>query len=232
MKKLLLVALTILAGAYTTSAKELTFYLGDEVVPANGTASFAGYELYDDIPGEIEAFIFPNVFISKDTNEPISLKTVSNYPIQVCVGGQCEAAETVLKENLSFAANKKENLLIDCSIFFSEGEEIELPEIKVDIEAWYSNDASNVTKMTLYMGKIAGVNNVSKDENRIYFVNNILNYKVDSASTITIFNLSGKAVGKHSVKGNGSISLGSLPTGIYLYRVDGASVPAGKFIIK
>lgn len=229
MKKFLLVVFSALLSYSAMSAKELTFYYGNQTVAANATVEFSTYESFD-WGTQTEIFFEPKIYISKDTAEPVTIKTSANYPVQVCIGGQCEAAEEILKEGLQFAANTKTDLLLDCSIFFDKNQEIDIPAIVVEIEAWYTSEPNNITKMTLEMGKTAAVYDIVSDHNTVAVVNKTLNYNVDGASNITVFNLSGQSVTSHKVQGAGSISLDSLPTGIYMYRVDGAVRSTGKFI--
>lgn len=231
MKKLLLIALSVLSGFTAISAKELTFYVGDRTVANGETVEYAQYDTYP-MGSKTEVFIDPMVYISKDVATSVSLKTTSNYPIQVCIGGQCEAAESIVKNNLSFDANKKENLLLDCSIMFAADEEIVLPAIDVLIEAWFTDDPANVTSFTLKMGDVAGITNVAAAKNRISVLNRVLNYNVEGTSNIVIFNLAGSPVYSQKVTGAGSLSLESLPVGIYLFRADGDAHATGKFIVR
>lgn len=231
MKKFLLVSLSLLSVFSALSAKELTFYLGDEKIPANGTVNFEGYEEFPS-GSKTEYYIDPQVFIMKDASDNVSLKMTSNYDVQLCIGGQCEAATVVEKPNLSFDANTKTDLLLECSVFLDKDAEVVLPEINVLIEAWYVDDPTNVYSMRINMGDVAGLSNIEKNVVEVKVVNKSLTYNLDGASTISIFNLAGTTVASHKVSGRGSVSLASLPAGAYLYRAEGVKGCAGKFIIR
>ena len=203
---------------------------GADIAP-DTSVKFPDYEVFS-YGTETEVFIDPMIFITKDSDDPVTVRTTSNYPIQLCIGGQCEAAQNITKEGLTFAANTPTSLLLDCSIIFNEGEEIILPEIDVLIEAWYTSDPANVTKMRLFMGNIAGINDVAANRNMISVNGKALNYKVNGTSTIEVFNLTGRCVSTKTVQGSGTVSLGNLSKGVYLYRVNGAMKATGKIVIK
>ena len=233
MKKLLLVSLSILSAFSALSAKELKFSVGENAVANGGVYEFSGYTVYSYTSTQDEVFIDPEVYLVSDVTGDVSIKTTANYPVQVCIGGQCTADEIIEKNNLPFSANKKENLLLDCSVYVNKGDEIVLPAIEVLVEAWYSNDPATVYSFTLKMGDVnAGVNDIVKDKNAVKVVGKTLSYNLNAASLVSLYNLAGSAVGSFKVNGSGSLNLESLPAGIYLYRIEGAARETGKFIIR
>lgn len=229
MKKNLLSLIALLGLASSMSAASLTFYVDGKPVEQNGTVDWEEYNTVD-YGTMVSVEIEPKVFISPSSTETFTVKTISNESINLCIGEQCEPGTTIVKNNLSFAANSQNDLLIDCYIDFLKGQEVVVPEIHVEIQAWYNSDPSKVTVMHLNMGKIAGVASAVIDENQVSVVGNSLKYNVKGANTITLFNLSGRAVGKYNVQGEGSISLEGLGVGVYLYRLQGEK--AGKFVIR
>lgn len=229
MKKFLLLTLTAVFGLSAVSAKEITFSFDGKTVANNGTVEFTKYEEFD-WGTQTEVFIEPKIYISKDSSEPINLRSTSDYPVQLCIGGQCEASENILKENLTFDVNTPEDLWLDCSLFFDKGQDIVLPEITVKLEAWYASAPSNVKSMVVKMGNVAGVSDAITTKDAVTVNNRTLAYIINSGETdLTVFNLAGHAVSRHKVQGKGTISLASLPVGIYLFRVNGI---VGKFIVK
>ena len=231
MKKFLLVSLTLLSAFTCMSAKEIKFYLGDDAVASGATVAFEGYEVYPN-GATTEYYIDPKVYIMKDAADNVSVRTTSNYDIQLCIGGQCEAAKVIDKSNLNFAANTKTDLQLECSVFLDKDAEVELPAINVLIEAWYVSDPATVYTMTLNMGDVAGAKDAVADTNTVTVSGKNLNYNIDGASNITIFNLAGRAVYRQKVEGSGVLGLDFLPVGMYLFRADGVAATTGKFIIR
>lgn len=228
MNKKLLFSLAMLATMTFASAKEITFTYEGEPISNGSTIEFEGYEKYEWTL-QTEVVIAPEIFITKDSEAAVDIRTTSNYPIQVCIGGLCVAETNILKEGLLFEPNTPNDLLLDATIYYDKGQEIVLPKIEVLVEAWYSDDPTNVTKFTLKMGDVAGITDATVNANVVALSGKTLNYNVKGSSNLTIYNLSGRAVLSHKVNGAGSISLASLPVGIYLYRVAGTT---GKFIVK
>lgn len=232
MKKSLLIALAAACCASAASAKSLTFVYEGQDVPQNGTIEYTQYEEYPNGPTEIEIFMKPELFIKNDVAETFSVKTTSNYPVQLCIGGQCTAAVTNLKDDLNFTAGSTTDLLLDCSLYFNKDEAYVVPAIEVLIEAWYNSDPSTVTTMTLKMGNTAGIGDITSAPNRVSFANNSLNFNVNGACDVVVYNLAGRAVKSQKVNGNASVNLESLPVGVYIYRTSGAAATTGKFIIR
>lgn len=229
MKKLLLSAILI-AGATFGASAQLSFVFDGETVESGSTVKWLEYETYPYGKNKTEIFIKPELFLNSAKAGNVNISTKSNYDVQVCIGGQCEAATSVVKENIPFQANKPEDLLIDCSIYVSNDEELVVPEIKVDILASYTDGSSPVT-LTLIMGsENAGVEGVAVDAARVAVSGKTLHYTVDKTSNLSVYSLSGRAIVNRQVSGKGSISLENLPAGVYLYRVAGGK--AGKFVIK
>lgn len=228
MKKLLLIALSLFAASTAMSAKELSFTFDGQPVANGATVEFGEYEELD-FGTQTAVFIEPLVYITKDALETVNIRTTANYPVQVCIGGECTAAENILKEKLSFPPNTPTDLQLDAKLFFDKGEEVVLPAIEVLIEAWYTSTPGEITSMTVKMGDIASVQSIIANANVVVPAGKNLNYNFNASTDITVFNLSGRAVAKQRVQGTGSLNLSSLPVGIYLYRAGGLT---GKFILR
>lgn len=231
MKKNLLLGIAILGLCSSLSAQTLTFYNGNEPVAPGGTVNFSDYEPFE-YNGMVEAYLDPKISIMKDSEGPVTIKATSNYEVQLCIGGQCEAATEVVKDNLQFDANTLADLLLECSVFFASGEPIVIPDINVLIEAWYSNDPSKVTSMTLHMGGEAGLSSVETDTNVVYAENGLIRYNVTAPVKIDVYNTSGSKLLNRVVSGSGALSLSSLPSGLYIYRAEGAASASGKILVK
>lgn len=232
MKKILLSAMLLAAASMTMQAKEITFLVKGEPVSNGATVDWSSYQTYPSANNQTEVFIEPKIFVQTDVDANVNIRSLANYPVQVCIGGQCEADEEILKTDLPFKANEAQNLLLDCSIFFDEGEEIMLPPIEVQLEAWFADDPSTVYSLNVNMGSAAGIEAIALQGNKVKVIGRSLDYNVDGATSLSVYSLSGKTVISRNVVGNGSISLGNLPAGVYMYRLNGKKPVAGKFIVK
>lgn len=232
MKKLLLLATlfggTLLAG----NAKELTFIFDGKVVSAGSVIEYSDYDVYPAGPSQNEVWIEPPLFIKSDVDSQVSFSSNSNYPIAFCIGSQCQNGEKVSIPNVGLKANEEQDLLLDVSIMVDKDKELELPAIEVTVSAWFNDEPSKVYNVTVKMGNVAAVEAVGADLNKISVSGKTLNYTLESASTLSVYSLSGKTVVSRNVSGNGSISLSNLPAGVYLYRVAGKNGKSGKFIIR
>lgn len=231
MKKLLLLTLALMSAFAVTSARSLTYYYEGKPVPAGTTINFEGYEEYD-WGTQTEIYIDPKMQIMKDSPQAVSMRATSTHDILFCIGTNCAPGTTILKENLAFDANKLQDLLLDCSIFFDKGQEIKLPEIKVQMEAWYVDEPDNVTLVNINMGSAAGVSDVTSDNNTVTYAGGKISYSVDAKTVISVVDLTGHVVKSHSVTGQGYINLSHLPKGLYIYRTEGAVKKTGKIIVK
>lgn len=228
MKKPLLIALSLIVLTPILAAGELTFTFDGKTVPAGGRVIFDTYETYPQ-GSQTEVYMEPKIYITKDAADEVNIRTTSNYPIQLCIGGSCEASENILKENLSFNANTPVDLLLDCSILFNKGQEIQIPAIEVLIEAWYADDPSNVTSMILNMGDLATVEGVDSNSDYIRAYGSHLGYNFEKPVETAVFNLAGQPVVKETLQGRGFLELNGLEAGVYIFK---AGTRVGKFIIR
>lgn len=233
MKKTLLFALLLSGSITSLAAKELSFTFEGTPVANGGSIVYTEYEVYPYTEGETEIFIKPEIYLSKDGTGTVSVRTTSDYPVQLCIGGQCEASETILKENLNFGLNVPQDLELDCSFYFKDTEAVmTVPKINVLVEAWYSNDPSTVWSVNVVMGGFSGIDDVAGAENSVSVNGKTLAYVTESPAEIAVYNLSGRAVASYTVNGTGSLSLANLPAGIYMYRAAGKINKTGKFVIR
>lgn len=228
MKKTLLLAFAVACGVSAAQAKEITFTFNEGVVANGSTVEFTEYEEFD-WGTYTEVFIEPKVFVTKDSSEPIDMQLTSDYPVQLCIGGQCEAAMDITKEDLTFPVNTLQDLMLDCSIIYMPDEEVIIPEITVNIKAWYQSTPENPTSFTIKMGTVAAIHNIVADTTPVKVAANTLSYNVNGTSVATIFNTAGQQVLSQTVSGNGTLNLNALPAGIYIYSVNGVT---GKFIVR
>ena len=230
MKKTLLLGIALLGLGMAANAKQLTFYYDGTSVGNGSTIEFSGYEEFD-WGVQIEAFMEPKIYLESDIAANVAVTSKSNFPVQLCIGGQCEAAEQISK-TVTLEAGKRTDLLLDCSVFFDKGEAIVLPYIESTIEAYYIDSPADKTTIYLKMGSAAGVEGVAADMSSIGTCCNAINYSMTSPTVITVADLNGRVVESRTVSGNGRIDLSELPAGVYVYSTQGAMKASGKIFIK
>lgn len=239
MKKFLLMALLSAGCIWSMDAKELSFQYQGETVPQNETVVFDGIEYIDYIPGYYEVIIDPEIFLQFDSDDEKIVKAVSNVDINLCAGTQCESGTKVTKSIIAGPTiNSPLNLQMDWSYAVQDFDEsqgnpdVEIPYIKVELEAYYADDPENAVRMTVEMGNVAAVETIGANMNNIIVKGKNLLYDVNGASNLCVYSLSGRSLINKNVSGNGTVSLESLPAGIYLYRLNGKTRKTGKFIIR
>lgn len=80
--------------------------------------------------------------------------------------------------------------------------------------------------------KAAGINGVGSKK-PVSFANNTLTFNIVSAATLSLYSVTGTEVLKKDISTAGSISLSTLPKGVYIYKANGASKTyTGKVVVK
>lgn len=80
--------------------------------------------------------------------------------------------------------------------------------------------------------KAAGINGISSKK-PVSFANNTLTFNIVSAATVSLYSVTGTEVLKKDISTAGSISLSTLPKGVYIYKANGASKTyTGKVVVK
>ena len=80
--------------------------------------------------------------------------------------------------------------------------------------------------------KAAGINGVGSKK-PVSFANNTLTFNIVSAATVSLYSVTGTEVLKKDISTAGSISLSTLPKGVYIYNANGASKTyTGKVVVK
>ena len=80
--------------------------------------------------------------------------------------------------------------------------------------------------------KAAGINGVGSKK-PVNFANNILTFNIGSAATMSLYSVTGSEVLKKDISTAGSISLSTLPKGVYIYKVSGTiKTYTGKIVVK
>lgn len=237
MKKFLL-SLALLGGATMMANAELVFqYEGMDLV--NGaTINYDGF-VYEPVAnpdgspsGMYRVVVKPPIFLISTSNAVATVTATSNLSIGLCAGGECTNGTNVTKPEVNLTANTPLDLELDwAQPGINFGEDVDVPVVTVTVKA---SVGSETISMTVNMGGFtAGVESIAaSNENMVNVVGKSLNYDLSAASQISVYSLSGKTVMAETVSGNGSISLASLPKGIYLYKVGGNNGKSGKFVLR
>lgn len=233
MKKLY----TLMAGLLMCGmpqARELTFYLGDNVIEPNTTVTFDDIE---EIPAGAnkEVTMAPELYISSDiytSKLKITATCISGQKIQMCAGGRCETGTTVTKENIKVQADEKLDLQFEYIATMPKDDVA--PCVTTTFEAQDGTHAETLKSFTLVMNS-TGTGSVTliENDNRLLAVEGGLEYSLEAESTVEIFNLSGVKMLENNVSGTGTISTAALESGIYLYTIRNAQGKAsGKIFIR
>ena len=233
MKKLY----TLLAGLLVcgmSQARELTFYLGNNVIEPNTTVIFDDIE---EIPAGAnkEVTMAPELYISSDiytSKLKITATCTSGQEIQMCAGGNCMTGTTVTKENVKVQADQKLDLEFEYLTIMPKDDVA--PCVTTIIEAQDGTYTETLKSFTLVMNS-NGTGSVTliENNNRLLAVEGGLKYNLEAESTVEVFNLSGVKMLERNVSGTGIISTTALESGIYLYTVRNAQGKAsGKIFIR
>ena len=154
--------------------------------------------------------------------------------VEFCALNGCESASAknnyIVSHSNSLRKNTEENLDI---------------HIKHDIK-WTENYTRELNLTLVQKGetftckiilgvdpeKAAGINGVGSKK-PVSFANNTLTFNIVSAATLSLYSVTGTEVLKKDISTAGSISLSTLPKGVYIYKANGASKTyTGKVVVK
>lgn len=80
--------------------------------------------------------------------------------------------------------------------------------------------------------KAAGINGTGSKK-PVSFASNTLTFNLGSAAKVSLYSVTGSEVLKKDINSTGSVSLSTLPKGVYIYKVNGTSkTHTGKVVVK
>lgn len=234
MKKLLL-SIILLGGAFVNNyAQDLVFTYEGTPVENGATIKFEGYETktYESMPGYVEYKVDPHINILSNQNTLVNISVVSNEMVNLCAGGACVSSENPSKEKVQLIGGTPLDLQLDYADESYDGEDVEIPEIKMVITAYSTSNPSNKITLNVTMGGFtAAVESLSVNSDIVTIKGKALNFNLNQSSPLSVYSLSGKTLINKTVSGSGSIDLSTLPAGVYVYKM-GRNGKTGKFIIR
>ncbi|MBD5274179.1 MAG: T9SS type A sorting domain-containing protein [Bacteroides sp.] len=231
MKKLYAIAAMALLSAASISAKEFTFYQGDNKIENGSEFKFGEAELEDWGDGYAGLTYDPHLFLEADFtgSANITANCTSGQFIQLCAGGQCMRDKKVVKTNIPMSPGSKLNLQFE---YVNDDYELgtEFPVVVTEISAVDTTDPKVSASFTIVMdGKEAGVSTVIANDNAFLPVEGGVEYSFDAPTQVAIYSLAGEAMIETSLNGNGTLSTANLPAGIYVYK---AGAKSGKIYLR
>lgn len=217
---------TILAlcGAMAAQAAVSVSYNGAPV--ADGSTVELGREVLksmEDIPGYEVA---EKMQITGDL--PMTITATSDSQTFTYCTQQCFSLISDGNGKFTHTSQVKDlpcDLMIDATFPMVQ----EIPDVNTSIEFKLVSGAESLTFTVHLDTSNSAVKEIANHAKTVSFKGNRLYLNSDHAAAYTIYGVSGKAVKSGRVSAHGSVDLGALPKGIYLYRVDNRT---GKVIVK
>lgn len=237
MKKIyMLAACALMAGSI--SAKELSFQMGGVTLVPGKTVTFTDIEIDTTIDPEYpDITMDPHISLVSDiaaSDVTLTAVCTSGQKIQVCAGGQCETGTTVTKRNVVLEAGVPLPTQFEFQDLMGSYNINDIPVVTTELSAMYGEDSSTQVKLIVMMGPEGKFESVTmiKADDALRVADGALLYNVEKASSISIFDMSGKRVISARVNGEGSLSTSGLAKGIYTYAISGGVTKTGKIFVK
>lgn len=222
MKKLF-TSLMVLAAALTASAQNFTVTGVDDATYTDGDVITVGPSV--PRPGKFAWNPELIVHMSKAGNLTVTAEASVADIVQFCgLDGQCAMLGASGKEKQKwYGAGDICPLEIDIS---AKNELIAQPvEVKVVI-----TDGEQTMNLTLnFVSESAGIDAPAAATQSLTVSHRVLNYSVEGAVQLAVYNISGRAVVNRRVSATGSLNLAALPAGVYVYRLGNTT---GKFLLR
>lgn len=227
MKKLYAIMLGLALGL-SAQARELTFYLGDEVIAPASEIEFNDITV-EDMGAFSIVTMAPDLYISSDiyTSElNITATCTSGQTVQMCAGGACKSGQVVKKENVKVQAGAKLPLRFDFETELGPGEPI--PNVVTLLEAQDGDFEQTHKQFVITMGQKGSVETIELPAG-VRVLDGALAYELSAPARLTLYNAAGACVLDATLDGCGTISTAHLAKGIYVYALGKTT---GKIFIK
>lgn len=235
---------TLMAAAVASMSMwgaEAQLFFGDKPVQ-DGATYEVGYtlqEIDDELMGKIyEVTQDSHLYLHADPGTEVSmvveLLSAGVNGLQVCsIDGECTMLPTpqggmtvtksgALKEAVASAMIDKK----------SEGysEMPELQQIDVKVSVTFAGQAPVNVTVKMLASPMSGLKSIADDSDYVKAAaGNMLNYSVSAPCTLSLYAITGNLVAKYRLESTGSVNIGALPKGIYIYT-DGTH--NGKVVVR
>ncbi|MDE6178557.1 MAG: T9SS type A sorting domain-containing protein [Duncaniella sp.] len=219
MKQLYALLLIALLGG-TVSARELTFYMGDQKITPGSTVYFSDIKV-QELGGGMKMLTYdPSLFLTTDiysSKIQVVAECTSGQTIQMCCGALCESGTTVTKNNVKIQTGDMLPLQFEYMNSTFTGEEY--PVVTATIKAMDTAYPETLVTFNIVMGP--NVSSLSKVEaaKSVRYTQAGLEYNVNGQAAISLYSITGTQVLAAKVNGSGTVDTHSLRPGVYIYTV-------------
>lgn len=222
------------AGALAASAQSFTLHNGPEG-PAltDGATVSVGYTAED--MGGFYIYTWNPHLTLRALSTSIVEFTVSSTceEVQCCYGGACETIGASSNGTISkkFVSSSGRDYDLEVEMLMAGTElSLEQPrEATVTVTADGQTTTLTLKFVDIDAASIADVT-ASASGHRVWLQGRTLHHSLNRAATLTIYTIAGRPAMTASLPaGQGTVAIDRLPTGVYVYSVDGIT---GKFIAK
>lgn len=224
MKKIFTLALALAASVLSTLAADI-LYFGDQ--PVQDGATYTVNPEIDFQDGDyVEYKQDSHLFFHGNVGQTFTLEVTSTESVQVCaLNGQCDFTTPGVPMVKTGALKKTvEDAMIDCT-----GELGDLKPNTIKVKVTSDGTTVNCTIIFTTDPSGAGIAAPAAEQYVRMASGNTLTYSINGASTLQIYAMTGAQVGRYRIEGKGTLNLGSLPKGVYIYT-DGSH--KGKFVVR
>ncbi len=161
------------------------------------------------------------------TNAPLDFTArTDNAQLQCCPEQCIEFGDTPGADGFYTGTKHVNSASVTCPVdvaFMQASNEI--PVMKSTMIVEIKDGASSTFQVrVVFNTKDAGVDAVEKDAESLTVSGNVLNYNVEGEQVVNVYDLSGNSVFCAPIAGAGSLSLASLPAGLYIVSTPSCTI--------
>lgn len=162
---------------------------------------------------------------NKDGNYTVTASADVPGLVQFCgiTGGCDHLTDTPMSRSGNFSAGRNVPLQLDIDVY----DMIPQP-VKLDVTVTDGSETVSFS-VNFVLSETGSINSVKTPSGDLHFSGRNLSYALDSSEMFTLYNISGRSIFSRVLAGSGNIHLGSIPSGVYVYRCGNKT---GKVIIK
>ncbi|MDE7375254.1 MAG: T9SS type A sorting domain-containing protein [Muribaculaceae bacterium] len=224
MKKFFTLVLAITASALSMMAADI-LYFGN--TPVKDGDTYTVNPVVDFQDGDyVEYKQDADLFFHGTVGQSFTVEVTSTESVQVCaLDGQC--AFTTPGQPLVKTGSIKKDM--ESAMIDNTGELADLKPNTINVKVTSGGTTVSCTVIFTTDPAGAGVKAAAAEEYVRMASGNTLAYSINGASTLQIYAMTGAQVGRYRIEGKGTVNLGSLPKGVYIYT-DGSH--KGKFVVR